>query len=664
MRRTRHTTKLVSSGLALIALACLWLFFAPTGLGGSATYVVTDGVSMEPRFHSGDLALVRSQGSYHVGEIVAYHSKVFHTIVLHRIIGRSGDRYVFKGDHNNFVDFEHPAGSQLIGALWLHVPAAGGRLQSIRSPALVGMLVALGTLLFAGAAFARRHRRRRRQRRAAESQGALTSSFGGPSEQMVGVLAVGLVAMLPFVALALLAFTRASSAPLPASIPYRQSGALSYTANADPGPAYPSGQAVTGDPLFTHVVDKVNLRFGYGFHTDAQHAIAGKAWLSALVGSTSGWHATLPLGHVTYFRGNHALVTGTLDLSSMLALIHRVEASTAVRSSYTLTVMPHVSATGTLGGLALHTTFSPPIRFTVNQLEVQPAVSASDSSTGASSASLEGKPPPSQFATTTSGSASGRRYQPLYVSIGPARVSVATARAIALAGIVLIACALAVILVLVRPRRRDETAAIQSRYARLIVPVARVWQEPGVAVIDVADMEALVGIAERYDRSILHEVTEDGEAFWVTDESGQFRYSVASPPSTFASAPVPAPAPASAPAPALAPTAAPVPAPAPGEGLLSTAMASAYADGVEPENVVPAARAQRSATTGESGPAAPEPIPGEAGASDDWATQDTAEVIRREGDDWRAAYAAADLNQPRGPAVAMMTEVEQVKGAP
>ena len=60
----------------------------------------------------------------------------------------------------------------------------------------------------------------------------------------------------------------------------------------------------------------------------------------------------------------------------------------------------------------------------------------------------------------------------------------------------------------------------------MVVPVARVWQLPGVPVIDVEDMDALAQIAEHYDRSILHEVAEDGEAFWVTDESGQFRYAV------------------------------------------------------------------------------------------------------------------------------------------
>ena len=59
---------------------------------------------MQPRFHAGDLAIVRARSHYEVGHIVAYENLELGRIVLHRIIGRIGDRYVFKGDNNNFVD--------------------------------------------------------------------------------------------------------------------------------------------------------------------------------------------------------------------------------------------------------------------------------------------------------------------------------------------------------------------------------------------------------------------------------------------------------------------------------------------------------------------------------------------------------------------------------
>ena len=41
---------------------------------------------------------------YKVGDIVAYRSTMLHIVVLHRIIAVKGDRYVFKGDNNDFVD--------------------------------------------------------------------------------------------------------------------------------------------------------------------------------------------------------------------------------------------------------------------------------------------------------------------------------------------------------------------------------------------------------------------------------------------------------------------------------------------------------------------------------------------------------------------------------
>ncbi len=528
--RTRHLKKLVSWALGLIVLGCLWFYLAPAPLGGSTTYVVTHGVSMEPRFHSGDLAVVRSQSTYHVGEIVAYQNKMLHTIVLHRIIGRDGSRYIFKGDNNNFVDFEHPAASQLIGGLWLHIPGAGARLQSIRSPALVGILIAAGMLLFTGAAFTRRRRRRGKERRTGEGNAHPPAHLPRHAANPVfGVLAIGLVALLPFVALALLAFTRAPSERRPYKIPYKQSGTFSYSANAAPGPVYAGDRAVTGDPLFTHVLNAVNMRFGYTFHAAAAHSLKGNASLSATIASTSGWQTTLALGAPTHFRGDHVLATGTLDLASLLALLQSVEATTKARGSYTLTITPHVSATGVSDLVPIHATFSPEIKFTLEEAELRPATSGG-------SALAAAQPATSQFASSSSGSATGTRPQPMFLSLGVARLSVATARTIALAAIgVLVGALLAIlallqpILALVRPQRRDETASIRARYGRLIVPVARVSQLPGVSVIDVADMESLVRIAEHYDRSILCETTDEGEAFWVTDESGQFRYTIGAP---------------------------------------------------------------------------------------------------------------------------------------
>ena len=82
--------------------------------------VTTYGTSMEPTLHAGDLVVVRPQDDYRVGDVVAYRSEQLGTIVLHRIIAREGDRYVFKGDNNSWIDEERPTADDLIGAMDTH----------------------------------------------------------------------------------------------------------------------------------------------------------------------------------------------------------------------------------------------------------------------------------------------------------------------------------------------------------------------------------------------------------------------------------------------------------------------------------------------------------------------------------------------------------------
>jgi signal peptidase I len=521
--RRHPLKKLLATTLGIIVLGSLWFYLAPAPLGGSTTYVVTRGVSMEPQFHTGDLAVVRSRSTYHVGEVVAYHNKELHTIVLHRIIGRDGNRYIFKGDNNDFIDFEHPAASQLIGGLWFHVAGAGATLQSIRSPALVGILMGGGLLLLMGGAFVRRRRLRRRQRRAGQSPEQVHIHAPAlAADSVTMILALGLVALLPFVMLAVLSFTRPSTKLHTVPLPYKQSGKFSYSADATPGPAYPANRASTGDPLFTRVLNEVNLRFGYRFASAAKHSLSGKASLSATLTSTSGWNTTFPLGSTTYFHGDHGGVSATLNLASLHTLIQSVEKTTRVTGSYTLTIVPHVSAMGSIEHVPLSATFSPLLEFSVSELEIKPTI-------GGSAASATGRPSTaSVFTPSASSSVPSKGYQPLFLSFKVARVSVATARAIALIGIAVVIAGLLAMLAFLRLRVRpgDETTSIHARYGHMIIPVAHVAQPAGSSAIDVADMEALVRIAEHYDRSILHEATTGAEAFWVTDESGQFRYTV------------------------------------------------------------------------------------------------------------------------------------------
>ena len=134
MNRSRALRSALVSAVLVLLAGAAWLTFAPTGIGGATDYVTTRGNSMAPRFHTGDLAVIRPTEQYRVGDMVAYRSTLLNTVVLHRIIGRDGDRYVFKGDHNDFVDPTRPDRSQLVGKLWVRVPRAGVPLASVRRP--------------------------------------------------------------------------------------------------------------------------------------------------------------------------------------------------------------------------------------------------------------------------------------------------------------------------------------------------------------------------------------------------------------------------------------------------------------------------------------------------------------------------------------------------
>jgi signal peptidase I len=529
-------------------VGCLWHFFAPTALGGSTSYVVTEGISMEPRFHTGDLAVVRARSDYHVGEIVAYYNKAFHTIVLHRIVGRDGSRYVFKGDNNHFLDFEHPTRSQLIGALWIHLPGVGGTLQSIRSPALIGALVMIGTLLLAGGVFTQTRRRRRRGARAGNS-GGLAPPAPRPqgSVDVLGpVLAIGGVALVAFVLLALLAFTRPLARRVPFAVAYQQSGTLSYTAHSSPGPIYANDTAVTGEPLFTHVLNTAELHYAYRFEAPGSNALAGTASLAAEVTASSGWHTIVPLASPLHFHGDHVLLTAPLDLHSLEDLVNRVAATTGVDGTYSMTLLPRVNIGGSVSTLPLQTSFSQQMKFNLTQLELEPTVSPGASSSalgsGSGAGSGSGETSSDPFTQSSSGAVKGKHSQPFSLSLGLARVAVGTGRDIALGGIFATILALLGAVAFLRPTVRAEADNIRSRYSRLIVPVAHVAQLPGVSVIDVADIDSLARLAEHYDRSILHESSEAGDVYWITDESGNYRCTIDAPATVPASVITPEPA--------------------------------------------------------------------------------------------------------------------------
>src|SRR4051794_27546285 len=99
--------------MLLVAAVGLLAMFWPQSLGGHVSYVRVDGHSMDPTFHMGDLAIVRRQSSYRVGDAVAYRIPrgefAAGAMVIHRLVGGNGTTgYVTKGDNKTLLDEWHP----------------------------------------------------------------------------------------------------------------------------------------------------------------------------------------------------------------------------------------------------------------------------------------------------------------------------------------------------------------------------------------------------------------------------------------------------------------------------------------------------------------------------------------------------------------------------
>ena len=135
---------LLLAPLGLVA-AMLW-FCLPQALAG---WVVVSGTSMLPHMHTGDLALVERQSSYHVGEVVAYHVPKGQVgagyEVIHRIVGgnaRTG--WVIQGDNRTLPDLWRPHNSDIVGARLLWIPKAYLLLRFLHTPLLLGLLAGFG----------------------------------------------------------------------------------------------------------------------------------------------------------------------------------------------------------------------------------------------------------------------------------------------------------------------------------------------------------------------------------------------------------------------------------------------------------------------------------------------------------------------------------------
>lgn len=129
-------------------LAVLLLFHAPQVVGAEGSYVVLSD-SMEPTFSSGALIIVQSMSPAAIdrGDVITYRDSNGAGRTTHRVaevVTRDGTRYFrTKGDANENIDPDPVAGSQVIGQVWVSIPAVGYLLVFLQRPSGFGLIVLL-----------------------------------------------------------------------------------------------------------------------------------------------------------------------------------------------------------------------------------------------------------------------------------------------------------------------------------------------------------------------------------------------------------------------------------------------------------------------------------------------------------------------------------------
>lgn len=127
--RTFGVRRLLADVIAIGVIALMAFAIWPVRLGGATSYIIIKGTSMEPKFHTGDLAVLRTEGAYHRGDIVAYkiprgNAGAGH-LVIHRIIGRSHGGFLMQGDNRTTPDTWYPKPSEILGKFRVLVPLPG-----------------------------------------------------------------------------------------------------------------------------------------------------------------------------------------------------------------------------------------------------------------------------------------------------------------------------------------------------------------------------------------------------------------------------------------------------------------------------------------------------------------------------------------------------------
>lgn len=543
---------IVLTAFLLVALSAIWIVFAPVQLGGQTAYVMINGTSMEPRFHTGDLVIVRQQHTYHVGEMVAYQNAELHSLVFHRIIEVHEEHFVFKGDNNTWDDSYQPVQDELLGAFWLHIRSAGNWILWMRVPLHMGITAGIiGGFLIAGMLlknkrtdkdmnkktlgdrlrslrqisfrpFLSRFVKQDSATKSITVQGAAPEviidgnqprgpKYGGRVMEIL-FFSFSLITFASLV-IAFFAFSKPVQRTAVDNTPYQNVGTFFYSATA-PNGIYDSESIHSGEPLFPKLTCMVNMGFSYALAGIKPADASGTYQLVAkILDKQSGWQREIPITSQQTFDGTTFTTNAPLDLCQIENLVASVENETGLHVAYyTLVITPNVSVHGNVAGQELNDTFKPRLTFqfdAVHFFVVNPD-------------SLD-----DPLSQTVTGNLSKSRTEANTLPMLGLTPAVITLRILSVAGLLISLGGLVVLAMYVSSlARQSPEDFVQVKYSPLLVDVKERSLEAPTQTIDVDSIDDLARLAERNNTMILHQKKNRIHFYTVRGEHFTYRYTL------------------------------------------------------------------------------------------------------------------------------------------
>lgn len=500
MKHAQRRPSIFSNLTLIFGLIIIWAAFAPSKLGGQTSYVMVNGISMEPRYHTGDLVIIRKAQTYKIGDVVTYRDAEMGAYVIHRVIGTDQGQFVIKGDNNSWIDAYQPTQDEIIGKQWIYVPGAGRVTQWFRKPINLSLAVFLLGGVFMTRVIAKPPKNQKGTNRP-------PINFGGmlePASYLMGFLFIG------FLGLSIFSFSRPATRTAD-TIPYQQDGEYTYSATGTPG-VYDTEMVRTGEPVFPKLTCFLNIGLAYNISGNQLQNVSGNSQIFArIMDEPSGWQRTIPLLSQTAFTGSSNFNMATLDLCELEALVNLVEQETGLRTNtYTVEIVTNIVFTATSAGQAIAGTFDPTLAFKYDKVHFYPAnTNAEINSMHITKEGLAGSA--DMQANTLS-------FLGWEATVNFIRMSSLIGLGISLSGLILIG------LFIFKTARQSTDALIHLRHGSLMVDIYEKDLQPTATTIDVTSMNDLAKIAEQQGSMILH-MTRNFLHYYLVQNNGiTYRY--------------------------------------------------------------------------------------------------------------------------------------------